>query len=82
MTNRTRAARRANRQRAIERARRKLRQWGQHDADQKRVGKWANTACPCSCWMCGNPRRSMGERTLQEIKADISYKEELHHASH
>ena len=20
----------------------------------------------CSCWMCGNPRRHMGEKTIQE----------------
>ncbi|WP_169980233.1 hypothetical protein [Tautonia rosea] len=23
----------------------------------------------CSCWMCGNPRRWLGERTLQERRA-------------
>ncbi len=22
----------------------------------------------CSCWMCGNPRKYRGERTLQEIR--------------
>lgn len=23
---------------------------------------------PCSCWMCGNPRRYLGEVTMQERK--------------
>ncbi len=25
---------------------------------------------PCSCWMCGNPRRYFGERSLQERRAN------------
>jgi len=36
------------------------------DATEKRVGKALHTACACSCWMCGNPRRHFGERTVQE----------------
>lgn len=27
---------------------------------------------PCSCVMCGNPRRHLGEVTVQEKKSDIS----------
>lgn len=41
--------------------------WGRdirHDA--KSIGKAIDTPCPCSCWMCGNPRRYFKERTLQE----------------
>jgi hypothetical protein len=30
---------------------------------------WRKTRVPCSCSMCGNPRR-MGEKTVQELKAD------------
>ncbi len=30
------------------------------------VGIHAHTAAPCSCWMCGNPRKFFNERTLQE----------------
>ena len=26
------------------------------------------TGTPCSCYMCGNPRRKRGERTVQERK--------------
>lgn len=25
--------------------------------DLKRIGRLARTPTPCSCWMCGNPRR-------------------------
>ena len=35
-----------------------------HDAQAR--GRLAQTRTPCSCWMCGNPRRYQGERTLQE----------------
>ena len=27
------------------------------------------TPKPCSCWMCGNPRKWFGERTVQERRA-------------
>ena len=27
------------------------------------------TSTPCSCWMCGNPRKWFGERTVQERRA-------------
>ena len=33
------------------------------------VGKLAHTRTPCSCWMCGNPRRRLAELTLQERRA-------------
>ncbi|NLD69040.1 MAG: hypothetical protein GX644_09520 [Limnobacter sp.] len=33
---------------------------------ERRAGLLANTATPCSCWLCGNPRRLFGEPTLQE----------------
>lgn len=28
-----------------------------------------DTPAACSCWMCGNPRRHFGERTIQERRA-------------
>ncbi len=31
----------------------------------------------CSCWMCGNPRKFLGERTLQERRADDAFQAEL-----
>ncbi|MDX5935681.1 hypothetical protein [Acidithiobacillus thiooxidans] len=33
-------------------------------------GKVIDTPTPCSCWMCGNPRRYFGEKTLQELRQD------------
>ena len=34
----------------------------------------ANNRKSCSCWMCKNPRWS-GEKTYQEQKADVAFKE-------
>jgi hypothetical protein len=34
------------------------------------VGIYANTHTPCSCWMCGNPRKYFNEKTLQELKTE------------
>ena len=33
------------------------------------IGKYARTRVPCSCWMCGNPRRHFDEITMQEKRA-------------
>ncbi|MDO5622857.1 MAG: hypothetical protein Q4G24_15520 [Paracoccus sp. (in: a-proteobacteria)] len=38
-----------------------------YDYDTK--AKLANHLAVCSCWMCGNPRRHLGEVTMQERKA-------------
>lgn len=37
----------------------------------------ATTATPCSCWMCGNPRKYFKELTLKEKISLINFKEEL-----
>lgn len=34
--------------------------------DNRNAGTYANHGNPCSCWMCGNPRRKMQEPTMQE----------------
>ena len=34
------------------------------------IGMLARTPAPCSCPMCGNPRRHFGKRTLKEIVMD------------
>jgi hypothetical protein len=62
-----RSQRRADRQRAIQRAARAYPQLG---VEQHR--KLAANRKPCSCWMCGNPRRyakGQNQRTLQELRA-------------
>lgn len=38
-------------------------------ADAKFLAKVVDTPCPCSCWMCGNPRRHLNELTRQECRA-------------
>jgi len=32
----------------------------------RRIGLRVNTAAPCSCAMCGNPRHYFSERSIQE----------------
>lgn len=36
--------------------------------DPKFVGKLAKTRKPCSCFMCGNPRKYFNEKTINEIR--------------
>jgi hypothetical protein len=44
--------------------------WGRDiRQDAKALGKVIDTPTPCSCWMCGNPRRYFNEATLQERRA-------------
>ena len=42
------------------------------DLDQRAIGKYANTRHPCSCYMCGNPRKNFGEITVQEKKHTLA----------
>jgi hypothetical protein len=46
--------------------------WNWHMPD-KLAGSYANTACRCSCWMCGNPRRKFRAITRQEYFANIRF---------
>ena len=47
---------------------------------KKLIGRYRKTRVPCSCYMCGNPRRKFGNgkeaTTLQEKKQKISVIEE------
>lgn len=36
------------------------------------VGKVCKTPAPCSCYMCGNPRKHFGERSIHE-KSDEQF---------
>ncbi|MHB8266605.1 MAG: hypothetical protein ACYDC7_11885 [Acidithiobacillus ferrivorans] len=38
--------------------------------DQRTRAQAIDTSTPCSCWMCGNPRKYFGEKTMQERKKD------------
>ena len=35
----------------------------------RRIGLRVNTATPCSCALCGNPRRYFSERSIQERRS-------------
>ena len=39
--------------------------WGRNLTDEERAGA-VDTPTPCSCYMCGNPRRYFNELTIQE----------------
>lgn len=36
-----------------------------------RIRKAVDTPTPCSCHMCGNPRKYFDEKTIQEKKFDL-----------
>jgi hypothetical protein len=43
--------------------------WDDTTITPKRIGVNASTHCkPCSCYMCGNPRKYFNELTIQEQK--------------
>jgi len=41
------------------------------DASNPRVvGMAATTPKPCSCWMCGNPRKNLKEKSFKDKKQE------------
>jgi len=42
---------------------------GDETQRQKHIRQMAETRHPCSCHMCGNPRRMFNEKTMQEIRS-------------
>ncbi|KFG92189.1 hypothetical protein GQ56_0138930 [Burkholderia paludis] len=61
----TRALRRHHFER-IKRARKFYLVLGKRRENPVELGRFVTTPAPCSCWMCGNPRRHLGELTMQE----------------
>lgn len=43
-------------------------------SDPHALGRLLRTTTPCSCWMCGNPRRYIG-RALSEVLHLVKLKE-------
>lgn len=43
--------------------------------DAGAVGIRARTRTPCSCWICGNPRRHCAEPTMQERRVGAKVRE-------
>lgn len=49
--------------------------WGWWKKTDAQLGVLSKTAKPCSCWMCGNPRKHWKQRTLKEELHRIIEKE-------
>lgn len=45
--------------------------WSKDDL-QRALGVYRKTKVPCSCHMCGNPRRYWGYLPIQEVKQHLS----------
>lgn len=66
------AFRRHKREKAKAKAKKIANDW-RVNPSPKRIGMIATTPAPCSCDMCGNPRRHWKQKTIQEIKADEAF---------
>ena len=67
---RTRAERRKHKQRMKKKALKivRIEGWTDEEYIAHRVRKLAETRTPCSCVMCGNPRKLWGQKTIQELR--------------
>ena len=71
---RTRAERRHHHQRMIDKTRKfvcenGMKEWFSLTDFEKRIRQLAENRKPCSCWMCGNPRKAFKDNlTMQEKK--------------
>ena len=64
-----RAIRRAHRERLLKK---RLKYWGSMHKTPTQLGILVNTPTPCSCRICGNPRKFFNEKTMQERRAEQS----------
>jgi hypothetical protein len=46
-----------------------------YDWIRKATGMMTNHGKLCSCHMCGNPRKFFNEKTIQEQRSDVKYRE-------
>lgn len=53
----------------VKKAKRRLKTWDQKYVFESDLQTRRDTGQPCSCWMCGNPRKHFSKLTIQEIKA-------------
>jgi len=60
---------RAYRRAQTERIKRARRKWWGRTLSPKELGEVAKTPTPCSCYMCGNPRKHWSEPPIQERRA-------------
>lgn len=71
---------RAIRRNHADRKKKHRRQWWGHPLTRKELGQAEKTPTPCSCWMCGNPRKYFGERSVQE-RCQMQERQEDHNAN-
>jgi hypothetical protein len=50
--------------------------WGMRLTTAEQKGKVVNTPTPCSCAMCGNPRKWFRQKTIQERKFELNERDE------
>jgi hypothetical protein len=44
---------------------------------RKRIGQRGTTAVPCSCYLCGNPRKHYGLSTRKEELQQVTFLEQV-----
>lgn len=71
MGKKSRAERRHNHERMIDKVKnfywlQSDKYWGSEEKRQRHIRKMAETRKPCSCHMCGNPRKHWKDKTMQE----------------
>ena len=79
MKNQKRALRRFHKQRIEKKRRKYLVVESQIEANLNHEGVKLilKTPTPCSCWMCGNPRKYHKEKTIQELKANEKFQSDM-----
>lgn len=49
-------------------------------SEAKQSGMFVKTRALCSCWMCGNPRKYWGLRSIQELREmQLGISERMHY---
>lgn len=79
MGKKSRAERRHNHERMIDKVKKFWwiqadKYWGSEERRQKHIRKMSETRKPCSCYMCGNPRKHWKDKTVQEHRFDEKMK--------
>lgn len=81
MKDRKRAIRRHHRERMLKKRYKQVKTWNWHKPTEEFFRQETryrlHTPCRCSCPMCGNPRKFLNEKTLDEVRNEISYEEFL-----
>lgn len=69
----SRALRRKHRARVYRKRKQNYKYLFENDRDLTFQKKWLKTPVPCSCTMCGNPRKFFKQKTRQERIAELQF---------